>query len=219
MPVWFFDLCNLEADPAMLKVAQATYDGYFPNGINNTVHPYVLSKIPAAGAMLGRADAVKYLIPNQIRRAPKDEVLANRMDLSEGFFTTNIQRLGRAADALHLGLLQAAPASPGTDAIIRVFPAWPKEWDASYTLLARGNFLVTAAIAGGQIEFVELLSQSGTTCKIRNPWPGKATVVYRNGKKEGLKKEDLMVLGTKKGDRLVLVSEGKSPGQFKQLMD
>ncbi|MNL20750.1 hypothetical protein D3C87_1420110 [compost metagenome] len=216
MPVWFFDLCNLESDPAMLKIAQNTYDGYFPNGINKTVYPYVLSKIPAAGAMLGRKEAIKYLVPNQIKRDPKHEVMANRMDVSEGFYTTNIQRLGRAADAIQLGLNQTAPPSPGADLIMRVFPAWPDNWDAKYTMLARGNFLVTSSIKQGQIEFVELLSQSGATCRIRNPWPGKTAVIYRNGKRETAKRNDLIVLNTKKDDRLVLVAQGKTPEQFKQ---
>ncbi|MEQ7799470.1 glycoside hydrolase family 95-like protein [Pedobacter sp. ASV1-7] len=216
MPVWFFDLCNLESDPAMLKIAQNTYNGYFPNGINKTVYPYVLSKIPAAGAMLGRKEAIKYLVPNQIKRDPAHEVLSNRMDVSEGYYTTNIQRLGRAADAIQLGLNQTAPPSPGADLIMRVFPAWPDDWDAKYTMLARGNFLVTSSIKQGQIEFVELLSQSGSTCRIRNPWPGKMVVIYRNGKRETEKRNDLMVLNTKKDDRLVLVPEGKTPEQFKQ---
>lgn len=216
MPVWFFDLCNLEADPATLKIAQATYDAYFPNGISKDIHPYVLSKIPAAGAILGRVDAVRYLIANQIRRDPKDEVMANRMDVSEGFYTTNIQRLGRAADALQLGLNQTAPGSPGEAPIIHVFPAWPKEWDAQYTLLTRGNFLVTSSMTKGKLEFVEILSQSGANCRIKNPWAGKKVQVYRNGKKQTVKSSDMITLDTQKGDRLILVMQGSTPGQFKR---
>lgn len=166
--------------------------------------------------MLGRKDALKYLVPNQIRRDPTHEVMANRMDVSEGFYTTNIQRLGRAADALQLGLNQTAPVSPGGELIMRVFPAFPADWDAKYTMLARGNFLVTSAIKKGQIEFVELRSQSGTTLRIRNPWPGKTVVIYRNGKLEQSKKNDLIVLDTQKEDHLVLVVNGKTPDQFKQ---
>lgn len=216
MPVWFFDLCNLEADPGMRKIALATYSAYFPNGITKDVHPYVLSKIPAAGAILGNVDAVRFLIPNQIRRAAKDEVMANRMDVSEGFYTTNIQRLGRAADALQLALNQTAPASPGKESVIHVFPAWPKEWDAQYTLLTRGNFLVTSSMNKGKLEFVEILSQSGSTCKIKNPWLGRKALVYRNGKKEAVKNTDLISLNTQKGDRLILVMEGNTPEQFKR---
>jgi len=188
----------------MLKIANATYDKYFNDGINNDVYLHVLSKIPAAGAILGRVDAVRFLIPNLIRRSPKDEVLANRMDLSEGFYTTNIQRLGRAADALHLALLQSAPASPGEEPVIRLFPAWPDEWEGSFKLLARGGFLVSSSFKNGQIEFAEIASQAGADCLIHNPWPGQSVVLYRNGIKQSLGEKSLFRIKTRTGDRLVL---------------
>jgi hypothetical protein len=216
MPVWFFDLCNLESDPQMREIAQNTFEAYFPGGINKNIHPYVLSKLPVAGAILGNKDAIRFLLPNQIRRAPKDEVLANRMDLSEGFYTTNIQRLGRAADALQLALNQTAPSAPGKDAVIHVFPAWPEEWDAQYTLLTRGNFLVSASRVGGVTEFVEILSRSGVSCQIKNPWPGKRVAVYRNGKQETVKNDERIILSTNKNDRLVLVPEGRTPQEYKR---
>lgn len=207
MPVWFFDLCNLGGNPEMLKIANATYDKYFNDGINKDVYLHVLSKIPAAGAILGRVDAVRFLIPNLIRRSPKDEVLANRMDLSEGFYTTNIQRLGRAADALHLALLQSAPASPAEEPVIRLFPAWPDEWDASFKLLARGGFLVSSSFKNGQIEFAEITSEIGADCLIQNPWPGQSVVLYRSGKKQLLGKKSLLRIKTEKGDHIVLKHE------------
>ncbi|SMC37946.1 glycosyl hydrolase family 95 catalytic domain-containing protein [Pedobacter africanus] len=214
MPVWFFDLCNPGGDPEMLKIAQQTYDGYFREGGIKAYQPYVLSKIPAAGAVLGRSDAIRYLVPSQIRRKAGDEVLANRMDLSEGFYTTNIQRLGRAADALHPGLLQTAPESPAGDPVIRLFPAWPKEWDAAFSLLGRGNFLITSAILNGEISFVELHSQLGSECRIRNPWPNSKITVYKNGR-QTVYNEDLLVIQTQKGDRLILLPEGRTPEQAK----
>jgi len=207
MPVWFFDLCNPGGNPEMLKIAIATYDKYFNGGINNEVYLHVLSKIPAAGAILGKVDAVRFLIPNLIRRSPKDEVLANRMDLSEGFYTTNIQRLGRAADALHLALLQSAPASPGEEPVIRLFPAWPDEWEGSFKLLARGGFLVSSSFKNGQVEFAEITSQAGADCLIRNPWPGKSVDLYLNRKKKSLGEKSLFRIKTAKGDHLYLVQK------------
>jgi hypothetical protein len=207
MPVWFFDLCNPGGNPEMLKIANATYDKYFNDGINNEVYLHVLSKIPAAGAILGRVDAVRFLIPNLIRRSPKDEVLPNRMDLSEGFYTTNIQRLGRAADALHLALLQSAPASPGEEPVIRLFPAWPGEWEASFKLLARGGFLVSSSFKNGRIEFAEITSETGADCLIQNPWPGQPVVLYQNGKKQPLGKKSLFRIKTEKGVHFMLKHE------------
>lgn len=216
MPVWFFDLCNLNADSETLKIANSTFDSYFPNRISNSSFLHVLSKLSAAGAMLGREDATRYLVANQLRRRPGEEVLPNRMDLSEGFFTTNIQRLGRAADALQLSLSQSSPVGPGKESIIRVFPAWPKEWDAQYTLLCRGNFLVTSSIREKSVEFVEIYSNSGSECRLINPWLGEALILYRNGIKESIKSNDLIVLETEKDDRLIIIPEGTSIDQLKR---
>jgi hypothetical protein len=138
----------------------------------------VLSKLPIAASILGRSDAVRHLIPNQIRAITPERatayrnggVLANRMSLREGPQALAAERLGRAAQALHLALLQSAPAAPGEDGVIRVFPAWPKDWDARFTLLARGGFLVTSSMANGAIESVELVSNVGVPCRVRNPW-------------------------------------------------
>jgi hypothetical protein len=214
MPVWFFDLCNLESDPGMLTIANATYDAYFQKGINTSTPVYVLSKLAVAGAQLGREEATRYLIPNQLRTA-EIEVMANRMDLREGFQTTSVQRLGRAADALHYALCQSAPHSPGEDPVIRVFAAWPREWNATYSLLCRGRFVVTSSLQKGRIEFVEVVSQAGSDCRIRNPWPGQEVTLYRNGKKMKSSTADLLTFSTRKNDRFVLVARGDRPDQFK----
>ncbi|WP_018631048.1 glycosyl hydrolase family 95 catalytic domain-containing protein [Niabella aurantiaca] len=216
MPVWFFDLCNPGGDPAMLAVANNTFDGYFKNAAPEQTFPHVLSKIPAAAAVLGRADAVRYLIPNQLKGATRNPVLENRMDLSEGFYTTNIQRIGRASDALHLALCQSAPPAPGGDPVIRVFPAWPKSWDARFRLLSRGNFMTAAAIKDGHTVFVEIVSGSGGTCRVQNPWPDRRVTVYKNGKSFRTTKEALLVFPTKAGDRFVITLPGTSLAQLKQ---
>ena len=72
-------------------------------------------------------------------------------------------------------------ARPGGPEIISVFPAWPKKWDASFQLLARGGFLVTAATRSGQTEFVEIQSRRGETCRLRNPWDGPCQVTEIGG--------------------------------------
>jgi hypothetical protein len=57
--------------------------------------------------------------------------------------------------------------------VIRVFPAWPKEWNARFKLAARGGFLVEASVKNGVVEFVELESLAGAECRLRNPWTGE----------------------------------------------
>jgi hypothetical protein len=85
MPVWFFDLCNpVAGNTEMVKIASSTFNSYFPEGINRNTQVFVLSKLAVTGAMMGRKDAARYLIPNQIRTA-EIETMRNRMTLREGY--------------------------------------------------------------------------------------------------------------------------------------
>ncbi len=218
MPVWFFDLCNLESSPEMLIIANNTFDSYFPNGINKGTGVHVLSKLPVAGSILGRKESTRWLIPNQVSTSESD-VMANRMDLREGYQTTGVQRLGRVADALHLALLQSSPSGPGKEPAIRLFPAWPEEWDGSFKLLARGGFIVSSSFNNGQIEFAEIVSQAGQDCLIRNPWPGEVVDLYRNGKRYSLGEKSLFRIKTTKGDHFTLVRKSAKPDQFYRFLD
>ncbi|RPI14588.1 MAG: glycoside hydrolase, partial [Acidobacteriales bacterium] len=176
LPMWFFDLCVLEArDKETLQTANNTFDASIRGGMGPKTSVSVLSKIAIAGTNIGRADAVRYLIPNQMKALRPERgtayqsggVLANRMTLREGPQALDAQRLGRASEALHLALLQSFAPEPAGDPILHVFGAWPKEWDAEYKLLARGGFLVTSSMRAGQLEFVELQSMAGEQCRLR----------------------------------------------------
>jgi hypothetical protein len=59
------------------------------------------------------------------------------------------------------------------DNTIRVFPAWPKNKDASFTnLRAQGGFLVSAEQKAGQIVKLEITATVGGKLRILNPWTG-----------------------------------------------
>ncbi len=208
MPMWYFDLCNLEnEDQETLKVANATFESCFRNGINSDTRIGVLSKLAIAAAILGRAEDVKFLIPNQIQ-TKETPVLANRMTLREGAQTTGLQRIGRAADALHLALCQSAPAGPGAEPVICLFPAWPRQWDAKFSLLARGAFLVSSSMKNGRIEFVQLHSQLGGECRMSNPWGEAAGVtLYRNGKQAENFSGSMLAFTTDKNENIVVVTK------------
>ena len=98
----------------------------------------------------------------------------------------------------------------------RLFPAWPKEWDASFQLAARRGFLVTASIRRGEVEFVELSSRLGGPCRLRNPWPAKGADVYRNGVKAEHLTGSAFAIPTATGEYIVLVSSGNSPERMKR---
>jgi hypothetical protein len=80
-----------------------------------------------------------------------------------------------------MALLQSNPPAPAEQPILHLFPAWPKEWDASYTLFAREGFTVTASTEAGEVKSLELYSHAGSPCRMRNPYPN-AVQLYRNGK-------------------------------------
>ncbi|MGN6370335.1 MAG: glycosyl hydrolase family 95 catalytic domain-containing protein [Phycisphaerae bacterium] len=231
LPEWFFDLCNLDSPPPMKAIANATFDAYShpnpdqqredrppaatrpaatqprrrPPGIS------VLSKMPLAAAKLGRPDDLKRLLPMQSFSA-EVPVLANRMDLREGPQTTSAQRLGNAADALQSALCQSLPGTPAGPFAIRLFPAWPKDWDAEFTFLQRGGFLVSSAMQHGTIPFVQIRSQLGGPCPLHNPW-NQPLAVYRNGVLQPAPAQDgdLLTLSTQKGDLFTLLPQGKAP--------
>jgi len=90
--------------------------------------------------------------------------------VTPGYQAHSIEHLGLLTMILQEALLQSVSPRPGEPEVISVFPAWPKVWDAEFSLLARGGFLVSAVIRGGVIGEVEIVSRCGETCRIRNPW-------------------------------------------------
>ena len=217
MPMWFFDLCTLEADAETLKLGHATFNAYAPPGMTSRRRVGVLSKVPLVAAIMGRSDAVRYLVPSQFNGG-ESAILANRMDLREGPQTTSAQRLGNAADALHTALCYDLPAGPGQPPIIRVFAAWPKDWDAEYRLLCRGGFLVTSAMRKGKVEFVEIQSRLGGECRLRNPWGESEAVLRRDGGKPQKVNGSLLKFATGKDQHILLVRPGATPSRFKQVV-
>jgi hypothetical protein len=119
---------------------------------------------------------------------------------------------------MHAALLQSAPATPGGDPVIRVFAAWPAEWDAAFSLLTAGAFLVTSSMRAGRIEFVELDSNAGSACRIWNPWPESPVTVYRNGNKAEEVRGPQLTLNSTRGETLILVPSGSAPDQFKRAL-
>ncbi|MCF7849905.1 MAG: hypothetical protein K9M45_13720, partial [Kiritimatiellales bacterium] len=60
------------------------------------------------------------------------------------------------------------------DNIIRVFPCWPKDKNASFTdLRAQGGFLVSAEQKDGKVVKLEIRSTVGGKLRILNPWTDK----------------------------------------------
>lgn len=229
VPAFHYDLCSVETeDEAMRQIGAATFDAIYPNGIHENTVVFELTADATAAANLGRAEAMRYLLPNQLLSIHADRafcdwagsgapaILPNRMNLREGPGAIGIERLGRMAQALHTSLLQSSPAEPGGDPVLHVFPAWPKDWDTQYTLSARGGFVVTSSWKHERVEFVELLSTAGRPCQLRNPWGTRTATLYRNGERAETVHGGLLRFVTKKEEIVVVVPGGMTQTRFKR---
>jgi hypothetical protein len=213
LPHWLFDLCNLDSsDAPTLAASHATFDRMLqgkPASADTRVG--VLSKWAIAGAMLGRVDATRYMIVNQMRSLAAEREgaylggrpLANRLSLREGHQAADAQRLGRAAEALQVSLLNSTPPAPAEEPVLRLFPAWPKDWDATFTLRARGGFVVTAQHRGGRVEWAEIVSEAGAPLRLKNPWAAADVILSRDGRDEAVRGA-LLSVPTQAGERLRL---------------
>ena len=212
LPMYFFDLCNLDSpDREFLALANATFDRALRGGAPNPqTNVGVLSKMAIAGTTLGRVDATRFMIANQMKSLSAEREgayrggrpLLNRLSLREGHQAFDAQRLGRAAEALQIALLNSTPPAPGAEPTLRVFAAWPPEWDARFTLRARGAFVVSASHRDGKIEAVEVLSEAGAPLRLHNPWGDAEVNVLRDGLPPWRVRGAILEVPTKPGERL-----------------
>ncbi|MCY2930747.1 MAG: glycoside hydrolase [Planctomycetota bacterium] len=202
-PVVFFDLVTRETpDVEKHSLAEAAF---FPEGVPADAGHGQFHHEGIAAARLGRADAVRTLIPNQVLRDPRGVILRNRLGLAEGFQALEAQRLGRASEALQLAACQCVPPGPGGEPVLSLFPAWPAQWEGDFRLLIRGGFMVSSSIHGGQIGPVEIESRHGGPCRLRNPCGPEAEVALRRGRgKPARMSGPLLVFHTRAGERAII---------------
>ncbi len=211
-----FDVLNMETRDQKLdhgdwEIAVNTfYDtpGYENQYRNSIEDANGSSRFLEDAAKLGMADELQVMFYSQYKMFHNTpNLLHDQGDYysAEGY--------GTWAAALQQALNQSNAPVPGEDTVIRVFPAWPKSWNAKYKLLAKNGFLVSSSIKNGKIEYVEIESQIGEECRIRNPWDTSVDV-YRNGvQSESLQGNynDLFQIKTDKGETIVFVEKGTNP--------
>jgi hypothetical protein len=150
---------------------------------------------------MGRPDLVEKALPRQMALAPEGP--ACRLPRSASY---TLQGPGIFAQATQAALLLSIAPSSVEDPVIHVMEGWPRKWDVSFKLQAKGGFLVSSSMRGGTIRFVEILSQLGGECRIHNPWPSAKTILFCNGKKMDEMSGPLLKFPTKKGKSYLLVS-------------
>ncbi len=215
-PFIYCDLCTIETkyhDPERFKIANDTFDLSIKKGVTY--------RMDIAAAILGRTEDLKRLLPGKLGLIPgwqdrAKRFLPNRLANWEGPQAITVEDLGMAVEALHRALCQAVPPGPARDTVMNVFCAWPREWDAAFTLLCRGGFLVTSSMQNGRIEFVEIKSLAGAQCRLRNPWGEKAVAVYRDGTKWKDMAGALLRFETAREEVFVIVPAGSTPQQYRR---
>lgn len=165
------------------------------------------TRTPIVGSRTGRGEDLPAILASYYYHY---KPLCNGFSEFEGAKAHSIEHLGSISMTLNEALLQSVSPRPGEPEIIRVFPAWPRSWDATYRLLARGGFLVSSAVRKGNVEFVEIQSRRGEPCQLRNPWDGPCVVSQVDGASQMLEGE-ILRFQTVAGKRYRVVPQGDPP--------
>ncbi|HYK36246.1 glycosyl hydrolase family 95 catalytic domain-containing protein [Alloacidobacterium sp.] len=78
-----------------------------------------------------------------------------------------VEQTGIVADALQNALAQ------DYDGLLRIAPAWPKDWDADATVFIQHRGKVHLQIHKGELLTVGIEAGASGTMRVRNPWPGE----------------------------------------------
>ena len=192
-----FNVLTLEsADTDEWAVAMATLDQH-PGTVKG--HGCGVGYYPILPGRMGRPDLVERALPKQMALAPETA----RMPRAESFTS---QGMGIFAQAVQSALLLSIAPSPTGEPVIRVMEGWPRKWDVSFKLQSEGGFLVSSAMKGGTIRFVEILSQRGGECRIRNPWPTDDATLFCIGRTTNVLKGSLLTFPTEAGKTYLLVA-------------
>ncbi len=147
------------------------------------------------------------------------QIFRNRLRLREGPGAIDAEHIGGLASGIHETMLSSSPEQFEGEPVLRIFNDWPKSWDAAFTLLARGAFLVSSSMEKGQIEFVQIKSQLGVECCLRNPWPDKTVTFYRNSKRAEDLSGLLLRFPTSRGETVTVVPHGSMLSRKKILLE
>jgi len=206
-PVFPFEDWTLETrDPKTDKIVQKAIElaHWLPMMFNGAKASTAI-RTPIVWARAGRGDRLPAILGGYYAAfAP----LANGLSLFEGHQAHSIEHLGCISAVLQEGLLQSLSPHPGQLEVLSVCPAWPREWNASFRLLARGGFMVTAAVQNGEVEFIEIESRLGETCRIRNPWGKPCLVSEIDGTTQEMD-GDILCFDTERGKHYQVLPKGR----------
>ncbi|MBO9620468.1 MAG: hypothetical protein J7539_15690 [Niabella sp.] len=148
---------------------------------------------PPYASRLGLTDEVRKLIPLYVATIQQTP---NGLQRSWGQ-----ANLGLSAEALQSALMQSV------DDTIIIAPAWPSEWQADFTLLARGGFLVSASLEKGAPRCVQIESTFGKTCRLINPWFPAPAFLIAAGKPPRKSEKQIIEFTLEPGESVLLAGD------------
>lgn len=96
----------------------------------------------------------------------------------------------------------------GHGGILRVFPVWPKNKDASFhDLRTHGAFLVSSELKNGNVQFIEIFSEKGKILYLLNPWGNKTVIVTRPDGGEKTFQGKRLKIETSVGEKILIKSK------------
>jgi hypothetical protein len=130
---------------------------------------YDWSYDPIQSARLGLADEFRdsaIAITKRYQTYPSG--LASFSTTTPEFY---VEQIGVIADALQTALVQ------DYDDLLRIAPAWPKNWNAEGSVYIHHKDKVDFQIRDGMILSLGIEAGSNATIRLRNPWPGQAVTI------------------------------------------
>jgi hypothetical protein len=123
---------------------------------------------PVQAARLGLADEMKTALEAITERYQfYPSGLAQLTDSPEFY----VEQIGVVADALQSGLVQ------DYDGLVRIIPAWPKDWDADGSVVVRHGSWIHLQVRKGKIITLGVEAVKAGEIKMRNPWPNHVVVM------------------------------------------
>ncbi|HZP81261.1 MAG TPA: DUF5703 domain-containing protein [Chthonomonadaceae bacterium] len=119
--------------------------------------------------------------------------------------TPDLQRAGQLCAGLNSLLLREEvadfdPENPSDASfggvpggILRVFPALPSTWNASFVLAAPGGFRISAEAVGGKVIYIAVQSLLGEVCRLVSPWGAGFPVRILNGREVVMETEEALI--------------------------
>ncbi|WP_314591857.1 glycosyl hydrolase family 95 catalytic domain-containing protein [Paenibacillus terrigena] len=191
--IWPAGAIGLDSDPKLLEIAKDTI-----TVINRWTDYNGFPTIFTSAARVGYDPEV---ILRELRRQCLEHSFPNLFIFFGG---GGIECCSGVPSAINEMLMQSH------EHVIRLFPVWPRERDASFiNLRAVGAFVVSSELSDEMITNVDINSEVGRTCRVLNPWPNEEICISeidgdRQKKIDWKLFENIISFNTEAGKRYIL---------------